>query len=77
MIKVEKINGNLHVEMAGDAMELGEELFEATKAFYDTVAKKDKMMADVIVDANAFLAKAGEKADMKELAEEFLSKGRG
>lgn len=40
MIKVEKINGNLHVEMAGDAMELGKELFEATKAFYDTVAKK-------------------------------------
>ena len=40
MIKVEKINGNLHVEMAGDAMELGEEPFEATKAFYDTVAKK-------------------------------------
>lgn len=40
MIKVEKINGNLHVEMVGGAMELGAELFEATKAFYDTVAKK-------------------------------------
>lgn len=77
MIKVEKINGNLHVEMAGDVMELGEELLEATKAFYDTVSKKDKTMADVIIDANAFLAKAGEKADMKEVAKELLSKRRG
>lgn len=68
MIKVEKINGNLHVEMAGDAMELGEELFEATKAFYDTVAKKDKMMADVIVDAKVFLNILGyEKREYKYL----------
>lgn len=77
MIKVEKINGNLCVEMEGEAMELGAELFEATKAFYTAIAKKDKMMADVIIDANAFLAKAGEKADMKELEEEFLAKRRG
>ena len=77
MIKVEKINGNLCVELEGEMMELGAELFEATKAFYDTVSKKDKMMADVIVDANAFLAKAGENADMEELAKEFLSKRRG
>ena len=77
MIKVEKINGNLCVEMKGNVMELGAELFEATKTFHMDVAKKDKMLADLIVDANAFLAKAGEKPDMKELAEEFLSKRRG
>lgn len=47
------------------------------KRFMILSQKKDKTMADVIVDANAFLAKAGEKADLKELAEEFLSKGRG
>ena len=74
MIKVEKINGNLHVEMEGDVMELGAELFEATKAFYTEIAKEDKTLADMMVDANAFLAKAGEKADMKELEKEFLSR---
>lgn len=40
MIKVEKINGNLCVEMEREAMELGAELFEATKAFYTAIAKK-------------------------------------
>lgn len=47
------------------------------KRFIRLLQKKDKMMADVIIDANAFLAKAGEKVDMKELAEEFLAKRRG
>ena len=43
------------------------------KRFMILSQKKDKTMTDVIVDANAFLV----KADLKELAEKFLSKGRG